>query len=120
MFIQFLFIHKIKKITAPIVSIFSGSGTIAMRSIATKLVDQNDVGKIQSLFGICEGLAPLIYSSMYSQLYIATINTLPGAFYLLGAALISPAIFIFLYVFMSLLIRDFKTKCNLFPWLTRD
>lgn len=75
-------------------SIFSASGIIAMRSIATKLVNSDELGKIQSLFGVAETTAPLIYRPIYSQTYIRTINTLPGAFFLLGALFISPAVLI--------------------------
>lgn len=67
-----------------------------MRSIATKLVEPNELGQIQSLFGICEAIAPVIYTTIYTKLYIHTIETLPGAFFLLGAALLAPSIVIFL------------------------
>ncbi|GLV39720.1 uncharacterized protein CBL_08214 [Carabus blaptoides fortunei] len=94
---------------APFISIVSGSGSIAMRSIATKLVAQNELGKIQSLFGICEGLAPSLYANLYTKVYEVTINVLPGAFFLVGALLISPAILIFLAMYM-LQKRDAKRR----------
>lgn len=94
---------------APFVSIVSGSGSIAMRSIATKLVAQNELGKIQSLFGICEGLAPSLYTNLYTKVYEVTLNVLPGAFFLVGALLISPAILIFLVMYV-LQKKDAKRK----------
>ena len=51
---------------------------------------------MDSLIGVAEGLMPLIYAPMYTQVYKATLEVLPGAFYLLGGALTLPAVFIFL------------------------
>lgn len=81
---------------APIVEILNGTSFIAMRSIASKLVNSNELGKVNSLFGVAEALMPLLYAPMYTSLYAATLNTLPGAFFLLGGALTAPAVVIFL------------------------
>lgn len=83
-------------VTAPLVEIFSGTSFTAMRSIATKLVDKDELGKVNSLFGAAEALMPLVYMPMYAFLYKATINTFPGAFFLVGGALIAPTVIIFL------------------------
>jgi len=52
-------------------------------------------GKVNSLFGVCEALMPLVYGPMYSYVYSATIRTAPGSFFILGGALTSPAVVIF-------------------------
>lgn len=83
--------------TAPIVEILNGTSFIAMRSIASKLVPPEELGKVNSLFGVCEALMPLVYGPMYSAVYASTMNTLPGAFFLLGGALTMPAVIIFGY-----------------------
>lgn len=98
----------------PIAEILNGTSFIAMRSIASKLVQSDELvrpkqfrfnfhltflvfqGKVNSLFGVGEALMPLVYAPMYTQVYRATIDTLPGAFFLLGGALTAPAVFIFL------------------------
>lgn len=67
-----------------------------MRSIASKLVPCDELGKVMSLFGVCEALMPLVYGPMYSATYRATISTMPGAFFLLGGGLTLPAVIIFL------------------------
>lgn len=74
----------------------NGTSFISMRSIATKLVTSNELGKVNSLFGVAEALMPLVYAPMYTTVYAATIDVLPGAFFLLGGALTSPAVVIFL------------------------
>uniref|UniRef100_A0A2H8TM94 Solute carrier family 46 member 3 n=1 Tax=Melanaphis sacchari TaxID=742174 RepID=A0A2H8TM94_9HEMI len=84
---------------APLVDIVNGTSFIAMRSIISKLVPPDELGKVNSLFGVCEALVPLIYGPMYSAVYKATLKTVPGAFFLLGGALTAPAALIFLWMY---------------------
>ncbi|XP_066256731.1 probable peptidoglycan muropeptide transporter SLC46 isoform X1 [Euwallacea similis] len=78
-----------------IVEILNGTSFIAMRSIASKLVPSDELGKLNSLFGACEALMPLLYGPMYSATYAHTINSMPGAFFILGGILTVPAVVIF-------------------------
>lgn len=70
-----------------------------MRSIASKLVPGDELGKVNGLFGVCEALMPLVYGPMYGSVYARTLDTLPGAFFLLGGALTVPAVFIFAWMY---------------------
>lgn len=54
------------------------------------------LGKINSLSGVCEVVAPLVYQPLYSFVYQKTLNTLPGAFFLVGSSLTLPTAGIFL------------------------
>ncbi|XP_075155685.1 putative peptidoglycan muropeptide transporter SLC46 [Haematobia irritans] len=87
-----------------IVEIFNGTSFIAMRSMATKLVSKDELGKVNSLFGVAEALMPVVYAPMYSTLYAATIKVFPGAFYILGGAITILAVIIFLWMY------DFQRK----------
>lgn len=84
-----------------IVEIFNGTSFIAMRSMATKLVSKDELGKVNSLFGVAEALMPVVYAPMYSTLYAATLKVFPGAFYVLGSAITVLAVLIFLLVFSN-------------------
>ncbi|XP_015601761.1 uncharacterized protein LOC107270866 [Cephus cinctus] len=84
---------------APLVEIVNGTSFIAMRSIASKLVPTDELGKVNSLFGVCESLMPLVYGPMYSFVYGATMNTFPGTFFLLGGCLTIPAVIAFLWLY---------------------
>ncbi|KAG5672986.1 hypothetical protein PVAND_003070 [Polypedilum vanderplanki] len=84
---------------APLVEFVSGSSFIAMRSIASKLVKSDELGKVNSLFGVAEGIVPLIYVPLYTQVYRMTINKWPGAFMALGSLMTLPAIFIFIWMY---------------------
>nr|CAD7590026.1 unnamed protein product [Timema genevievae] len=83
-------------LVAPLVELLNGTSFIAMRSIATKLVPADELGKVNSLFGVCEALMPLAYGPMYSLVYASTMDTVPGTFFLLGGALTAPAVLIFM------------------------
>ncbi|CAG5049234.1 unnamed protein product [Parnassius apollo] len=80
----------------PILDMFSSAGATSLRSIATKLIEADEVGKMSSLISISEALVPVIYSPVYSKVYLSTLSTLPGAFYLISAALAVPAMGVFL------------------------
>lgn len=84
-----------------IVEILNGTSFIAMRSIASKLVPTDELGKVNSLFGVCEALMPLLYGPMYNATYAATIQVMPGAFYILGGILTVPAVIIFAWMYLQ-------------------
>lgn len=66
----------------PVAEIIGGAAFIAMRSLASKIVSSSELGKINSLFGIVESIAPLIYSPVLAAVYSATLTKMPGAFFL--------------------------------------
>ncbi|XP_050342626.1 proton-coupled folate transporter-like [Nymphalis io] len=86
---------------APLVEIFNGTSFIAMRSIASKLVTSEELGKVNSLFGLAEAMMPLVYGPLYSRVYMATLNVLPGAVFLLGAGMTIPAVAIFGWMYFE-------------------
>lgn len=75
---------------------FNGTSFIAMRAIVSKLVPAEELGQINSLFGVAEAIIPVVYGPLYSKMYAMTITVFPGAFFLVGAILTVPAIFIFM------------------------
>lgn len=79
-----------------------------MRSMATKLVSKDELGKVNSLFGVAEALMPVVYAPMYSTLYAATLKVFPGAFYVLGSAITVLAVLIFLLVAINQKFHFFK------------
>ncbi|XP_047997456.1 proton-coupled folate transporter-like [Leguminivora glycinivorella] len=86
--------------SGPFFDFFGGTGVTAIRSLGTKVVAPEEVAKMCSLIGLMEAITPVIYTPMYSQMYKATIETLPGAFYLLGGAMTVPAFFIFITLYV--------------------
>ncbi|XP_045449252.1 solute carrier family 46 member 3-like [Melitaea cinxia] len=86
---------------APLIEIFNGTSFIAMRSMVSKLVGKDELGKVNSFFGVAEAMMPLVYAPMYTTVYSATIKTFPGAFFLLGGGLTVPAVLIFLWLYLA-------------------
>ncbi|CAH2042400.1 unnamed protein product, partial [Iphiclides podalirius] len=85
--------------SGPAFDLFGNSGTTAIRSLGTKVVDQDKVGKMCSLIGFVEAIIPVIYSPLYSKVYSLTLDTFSGAFYLLGGFMTMPAFFIFIFLY---------------------
>lgn len=96
----------------PVLDMFSSAGATSLRSLASKLVDSDEVGKTSSLISISEALVPVIYSPLYGYVYKKTMSTYSGGFYLISTALALPAtvILIILYVLRSKEAREAKRK----------
>lgn len=80
----------------PFAEIIGGAAFIAMRSLASKIVSSSELGKINSLFGIVESIAPLIYSPVLAAIYSATLTVMPGAFFLVGGIMTIPGVMLFM------------------------
>ncbi|XP_047986531.1 solute carrier family 46 member 3-like isoform X1 [Leguminivora glycinivorella] len=83
---------------APLVEILNGTSLLAMRSIMSKVVTPDELGKVNSIFGLTENLMPLIYVPLYTTVYTHTMEVLPGAVYLMGAGLSVPAVAVFVWL----------------------
>ncbi|XP_041976365.1 proton-coupled folate transporter-like [Aricia agestis] len=84
---------------APVLELLNGTIQIATRSITSKMVTSNELGKVYSLFGLAETIVPLIFSPMYSMVYITTLHILPGAPFLITVAASIPALFVFIWFY---------------------
>uniref|UniRef100_A0A1A9ZK18 Major facilitator superfamily (MFS) profile domain-containing protein n=1 Tax=Glossina pallidipes TaxID=7398 RepID=A0A1A9ZK18_GLOPL len=58
------------------------------------------VSKMFSLFGICQPIVQIIFTPIYSQIYESTVNTFPGAIFLVSEifAISNIVVFIFCYI----------------------
>lgn len=70
---------------APVVEMIHSSTMTSTRSIASKLVAVDELGKIYSLFGAVEAFSPLIFAPMYTQLYSTYLDTFPEVIFVLTA-----------------------------------
>lgn len=94
---------------SPLVEILNGTTAIALRSIASKLVSYQELGKVYSLFGVAETTMPLIFAPLYSRVYLMTLQVLPGAVFLISALATLPSIAIFGWLYSEHK-RDRKEK----------
>lgn len=84
----------------PITEIIGGIALIAMRSLSSKIVSSNELGKVNSLFGIIESIAPLVYSHLLAAIYSTTLTTMPGAVFLVIGIVSIPGTMLLLYVYI--------------------
>ncbi|XP_052744626.1 proton-coupled folate transporter-like [Bicyclus anynana] len=87
--------------SGPVFDLFGSSGGTIIRSLGTKVVIPEKVGKMCSLIGFVEAVVPVAYTPIYSKLYSRTLDSFPGAFYLLGGVMTVPAIFVFLTLYAT-------------------
>uniref|UniRef100_A0A1B6E1L9 Major facilitator superfamily (MFS) profile domain-containing protein n=1 Tax=Clastoptera arizonana TaxID=38151 RepID=A0A1B6E1L9_9HEMI len=81
-----------------ILEILSTASVTMIRSITTKLVQAEELGKLYAFCGIASAASTIIVPSIYDLVYLFTIDTLPGAFFLLGAGINALAVIIFLCI----------------------
>nr|XP_019548316.2 proton-coupled folate transporter-like [Aedes albopictus] len=82
------------------IDVFEGSKTVAIRSIVSKLVEQNEIGKMLSLLGIVDSAQAVIYPTVYSAVFLKSQDVFIGSVFLLseGFLLVSLGFYLVLYV----------------------
>jgi len=91
---------------AAIVGLEGGVGNIVSRSLLSRLVPQDELGKIYGLLAILDALLPYAACPLCDKLFKATLDTVPGAFVLLNAGVLLVLSVFFLAIFI--VIRVFK------------
>lgn len=67
---------------------------VVPRSMLSKIVPSEDLGKINSCIGSMESILPLIGSAVYTSVYTSFLDVMPGSFFLISAGLMIPPILI--------------------------
>ncbi|OXA63563.1 proton-coupled folate transporter [Folsomia candida] len=77
--------------------LMNGTIGVVVRSMLSKTVAPDEIGKLFALLGVLESLIPIGMVPTYALLYKNTVTVFAGAFFLLSAALTIPAEIIFIY-----------------------
>ncbi|XP_037031924.1 solute carrier family 46 member 3-like [Bradysia coprophila] len=80
---------------APIVAMLAGQLMTCTRTIIFKTVSSTETGKVNALVSSLDSLTPLLATPVYSFVYSATFENMPGAFFLLSAAFVVPPVIVF-------------------------
>ncbi|CAB3244233.1 unnamed protein product [Arctia plantaginis] len=83
----------------PLVEILNATTFTSLRSMASKLVPSEELGKMNSLFSLIETLAALMFDPTYTTIYSNTITVFSGTVFLFSAFMTLPAISILLWIF---------------------
>ncbi|KAL1512830.1 hypothetical protein ABEB36_002352 [Hypothenemus hampei] len=95
------------------VSLITGVTAISIRSLATKVVSENDLGKAQSLFGIVEAIGPAVAAPVYNVgLYTHTYTYLPSAFFYFSALLYAAYVIVIIFMYIRDRRRSKKVGTN--------
>lgn len=93
-FVFFLYgsqpINLIKIISASTVDLMNGTMIVIARSMLSKLVGRDEIGKLFSLIAVLESFIPLGMNPVYATLYGMTVHTFSGSFIILSALLTIP------------------------------
>lgn len=74
-----------------------GVGAVAQRSMTTKMVSEDNIGKAQTLSAIVEALGPMLFVPVYNKaIYVETMNIFPQAFFLPAIPILTLSIFVLL------------------------
>ncbi|CAG9115781.1 unnamed protein product [Plutella xylostella] len=82
----------------PLVEILNSTTFTCLRSMASKLVEKEEMGKMNSLFSLVETLAALVFDPAYSAMYFATLSAFTGAVFLFSASMTVPAMLLLILV----------------------
>jgi hypothetical protein len=70
---------------------------IAARTMLSKISPLKEIGKINSFIAVIDSTTPLWGNPMYSAVYRLTIDSFPGAFFILSAVFTVPPLILFTY-----------------------
>ncbi|XP_053603004.1 proton-coupled folate transporter-like [Plodia interpunctella] len=86
---------------AVIIESFNATSFTALRSISSKLVTKDELGKMTSLFNLMEILTSMVFGPIYSSVYKWTVKTDASVMYYMSTVLTIPPILIFVWFFME-------------------
>lgn len=81
--------------------IFVGTRILALRSISSTMVHQDEISRLYAVFGVMEPLSGFIFPPLYSAVYVATIKTFPGTIYFVTTGFLIITALCFLYVYIT-------------------
>ncbi len=79
----------------------TGSSSIAIRSLLSKIVSETEIGKVYSLLAAIETVVPSISSIFYNTLFRYTIDFYPSLCFQVAAALLFYPLIVFIWIDMT-------------------
>ncbi|KAL4704085.1 hypothetical protein ACJJTC_004431, partial [Scirpophaga incertulas] len=83
----------------PIIEILNATTFTSLRSMASKLVPSEELGKMNSLFSLIETMGAMIFDPSYSAMYSKTVKVFSGTVFIYSALLTLPPIAILIWLF---------------------
>ncbi|KAJ8732261.1 hypothetical protein PYW08_014991 [Mythimna loreyi] len=92
------------------VEMFNATSFTALRSISSKLVTSDELGKMTSFFNLMEVVTSMIFGPMYSWIYMTTLEIDAGIVYYVSTVLTIPPLLIFAWFFIQYKKDTARTK----------
>ncbi|XP_058840699.1 uncharacterized protein LOC131696214 isoform X1 [Topomyia yanbarensis] len=81
------------------IDVFEGSKTVAIRSIVSKLVEQDEIGKMLAIMGIVDSAQVVIFPTLYSAVYLKSQEFFIGTVFLVSEAFLLLSLGFYLFLF---------------------
>lgn len=88
--------------TGTTIDLFVSTKAIAIKSIISKTIPASELGKIFSVLGIIDSIDAFIFPSLYSFVYLHTVETFIGAFYFLSEYFFILTLIMFVVIYILL------------------
>lgn len=99
--------------SAATINLFSHCKGIVINAIVSEFIDKEEIGKVFSILGITAALSRSVFPLLYSFVYGKTLETFPGAIFLMSEIFLIPSTILFGWV-LDLLIYQ-RIFVNYFP-----
>lgn len=88
--------------TGTTIDLFVSTKAVAIKSIISKTIPASELGKIFSVLGIIDSIDAFIFPSLYSFVYLHTVETFIGAFYFLSEFFFILTLIMFVVIYILL------------------
>lgn len=88
--------------TGTTIDLFVSTKAVAIKSIISKTIPASELGKIFSVLGIIDSIDAFIFPSLYSFVYLHTVETFIGAFYFLSEFFFVLTLIMFIVIYILL------------------
>jgi uncharacterized membrane protein len=94
------------------VDLFVSTKAIAIKSIISKIIDTNELGKMYSVLGLLDSVVTIIFPPLYSFVYRYTVTVFIGAIYFLSEFffLLTLVMFFIIYIMVKNELKKKKKK----------
>jgi PCFT/HCP family folate transporter-like MFS transporter 1/3 len=96
------------------ISIFVGGlgsvASVGIRSHFSKIVEHKELGKVFSLMSAIDAVVPLIASSIFTTVFRATMDTMPGLSFIITGGLLLIPFMIMMWIDIYTIIPNFDNK----------
>lgn len=90
--------------------LFVSTKAIAIKSIVSKVIPENELGRAFSVLGIIDSIDAFIFPSIYSFVYRHTVETFIGAIFLLSEFFFVLTLIMFIVIYILLKKSGIKAK----------